>query len=104
MVDIEHRPCVGNGRGTLQGAMVALVAERACETLLGAEGTPHVVTSIDLRYLSSMRVGPVRTTARVLRRHADGAQLWVEVRDLGTGHLMTNVVADAEPIDTFRIP
>ena len=28
VVDIEHRPSVGNGRGTLQGGMVALVAER----------------------------------------------------------------------------
>lgn len=104
VVDIEHRPSLGNSRGTLQGAMVALVAERACETLLGEEGTPHVVTSMDLRYLSSMRVGPVRTTARVLRTHRGGAQLWVEVHDLGTGHIMTNVVADAEPLVTFRTP
>ena len=57
VVDIEHRPSIGNSRGTLQGAMVALVAERACETLLAADGAPHVVTSMDLRYLSSMRVG-----------------------------------------------
>jgi acyl-coenzyme A thioesterase PaaI-like protein len=103
VVDIEHRPSVGNSRGTLQGGMVALVAERACETLLAAEGVPHVVTSIDLRYLSSMRVGPVRTTAKLLRAHDALAQLWVEVRDLGTGHLMTHVVADAIPFDTFRV-
>ena len=102
VVDVEHRPSVGNGRGTLQGGMVALVAERACETLLAATDAPHTVTSIDLRYLSSMRVGPVRTTAKVLRAHDALAQLWVEVRDLGTGHLMTHVVADAMPIDTFR--
>jgi acyl-coenzyme A thioesterase PaaI-like protein len=36
VVDIEHRPSVGNGRGTLQGGMVVLVAERACETLVAA--------------------------------------------------------------------
>jgi acyl-coenzyme A thioesterase PaaI-like protein len=103
VVDIEHRASVGNSRGTLQGGMVALVAERACETLLAAEGVPHVVTSIDLRYLSAMRVGPVRTTARILRAHEDLAQLWVEVHDLGTGHLMTHVVADAIPLDAFRV-
>jgi acyl-coenzyme A thioesterase PaaI-like protein len=103
VVDIEHRPSVGNSRGTLQGGMVALVTERACETLLDAEGVPHVVTSIDLRYLSSMRIGPVRTTAKVLRAHDALAQLWVEVRDLGTGHLMTHAVADAIPLDTFRV-
>jgi acyl-coenzyme A thioesterase PaaI-like protein len=103
IVDIEHRPSIGNSRGTLQGGMVALVAERACETLLEAEGVPHVVTSIDLRYLSPMRVGPVRTTATLLRAHGELAQLWVEVRDLGTEHLMTHVVADAIPLDTFRV-
>ncbi len=101
VVDIEHRPSVGNSRGTLQGGMVALVAERACETLLERTGAPHVVTSLDLRYLSSMRVGPVRTTARVLRAHEAGAQLWVEVRDVGDDHLMTHVVADAVPREAF---
>jgi len=103
VVDIEHRASVGNSRGTLQGGMVALVAERACETLLAADGVPHVVTSIDLRYLSSMRVGPVRTSARVLRAHGALAQLWVEVHDLGTGHLMTHAVADAIPLEVFRV-
>ena len=103
VVDIEHRPSVSNGRGTLQGAMVALVAERACETLLEVDGVPHVVTSIDLRYLSSMRVGPIRTTARMLRADHELAQLWVEVHDVGTGHLMTHVMADAIPRDTFRV-
>jgi acyl-coenzyme A thioesterase PaaI-like protein len=103
VVDIEHRPSVGNGRGTLQGGMVALLAERACETLLAAEGEAHVVTSIDLRYLSPMRIGPVRATARILRTHEGLAQLWVELHDLGTSHLMTHVVADAIPLDTFRV-
>jgi acyl-coenzyme A thioesterase PaaI-like protein len=98
VVDIEHRPSVGNGLGTLQGAMVALIVERACETLLAADGARHVVTSIDLRYLSAMRVGPVRAVASTLREHAGGAQLGVEVRDLGTGHLMTHAVADTVTI------
>jgi acyl-coenzyme A thioesterase PaaI-like protein len=64
---------------------------------------PHVVTSIDVRYLSAMRVGPVRTTATLLRAHEGLAQLWVEVHDLGTGHLMTHAVADAIPLEVFRV-
>jgi acyl-coenzyme A thioesterase PaaI-like protein len=103
VVEIEHRASIGNGFGTLQGGIVALVAERACETLLAAEATPHVVTSIDLRYLSAMRMGPVRGTARILRAHEGLAQLWVEITDVGTGHLMTHVVADAIPIEAFRV-
>lgn len=103
IVDIEHRASVGNGRGTLQGGMVALVAERASESLLESNGVPHVVTSIDIRYLASMRVGPVRTSARILRADHALAQLWVEVHDVGTGHLMTHVVADAIPRDAFRV-
>ncbi len=38
VVEIEHDPSVGNGRGTLQGGMVALVAERACETCSPTRG------------------------------------------------------------------
>ena len=105
VVEIEHRPSVGNGRGTLQGGMVALVAERACETLLAADGggarRHQHRPAVPRRRCAS---GRSATTARILRADHEGlAQLWVELHDLGTGHLMTHVVADAIPLEAFRV-
>ncbi len=111
-VDVRHREPTPGGltlpshRDPPFSPVLALdvpIEDRVGITLLEADGVPHVVTNIDLRYLASMRVGPIRTTARILRADDALAQLWVEVRDLGTGRLMTHVVADAIPRDAFRV-
>ena len=99
IVDIDLRPDVSNG-STLQGGMVALLAERACETALTDTKGPHVVTGLDLRYLAGSRTGPIRAEARVLRSDATGAQLWVEVRD-ADNRLLVHVVAVAVPLASF---
>jgi acyl-coenzyme A thioesterase PaaI-like protein len=44
---------------------------------------PHLVTGLDVRYLSSPRVGPARATAQVLRGDPTDAHCWVEVVDAG---------------------
>ncbi len=112
---IEHRIHVSNHRGTVQGGMIALLAERACESLLSGlsgpgdrradeqsadeQGGPaQVVTGMDLRYLAGLKVGPVRATATALRTDEAGAHLWVEVRDVGAAdRLMVHAVATARP-------
>jgi acyl-coenzyme A thioesterase PaaI-like protein len=97
VVEIEVRPEVCNPAGTLQGAMVALVAEAAAEDLVGAmAGHPVVVTELDIRYLAQANVGPVRTQCRLLGTRPDDP---VEVRlvDTGTGRLSTLVYARALP-------
>jgi acyl-coenzyme A thioesterase PaaI-like protein len=67
VVQVEVTPALRNPVGTLQGAMVALLAEAAAEELLAARtGTPVVITDLDLRYLAQAPIGPVRATARAL--------------------------------------
>jgi acyl-coenzyme A thioesterase PaaI-like protein len=97
VVEMAVRPEVCNPAGTLQGAMVALVAESAAEDLATAlAGQPVVVTELDIRYLAQAKVGPVRTESRLLGKSPHDP---VEVRltDVGTGRLSTLVYARAIP-------
>ena len=66
-VQMEVTPDLRNPAGTLQGAMVALVAEAAAEELASARfDIPAVVIDLDLRYLAQTGAGPVRTRCRSL--------------------------------------
>ena len=97
VVEIAVRPEVCNPAGTLQGAMVALVAEAAAEDLVRARaGAPMVVTELDIRYLARTGEGPVRTQCRWLGSSPEDP---VEVRltDTATGGLSTLVYARAVP-------
>lgn len=98
VVEIAVRPEVCNPAGTLQGAMVALVAEAAAEDLAtSAAGRPMVVAEIDIRYLAQAKVGPVRTRARLLGRDpADPVE--VRLIDEASGRLTTLVYARARPV------
>jgi acyl-coenzyme A thioesterase PaaI-like protein len=98
VVEIAVRPEVCNPAGTLQGAMVALVAESAAEDLIGSwAGEPVVVAELDIRYLAQAKVGPVRTQSRLLGNRPDQP---VEVRltDTATGRLTTLAYARAVPV------
>lgn len=100
VVEMAVRPEVCNPAGTLQGAMVALVAESAAEDLVGTRaGAPVVVTELDIRYLARAEVGPVRTESRAL---GGGTYDPVEVRlvDASTGRITTLVYARAAPVPT----
>lgn len=80
-VEVSLLPHVSNGT-TIQGGIVALLVERSCESALGDDGA-HVVTGLDLRFLSGLRVGPARAVARPLRSDEQGSHLWVDVVDAG---------------------
>ena len=95
VVEMDVAPNVRNPAGTLQGAMVALLAESAAEELVTHRtGVPVVVTDLDIRYLAQAPVGPVRTSCRVL---GDGAAAAVEVTmvDTSVGRVTTVVHARA---------
>jgi len=83
-VEIAPAPHVINGIGTLHGGVLALLTERAVESAF-TDDDPHVVTGLDVRYLSSPRVGPARAVANVLRGDPTDAHCWVEVVDTGDG-------------------
>lgn len=74
VAEIARREDLLNPADTLQGGLVALVAEEAACSL-----HEHAVpTALDVRYLSAIRVGPARATAADL-----GSVTRVEVRDAG---------------------
>ena len=71
------------GSGTLQGGIVALVAEVAAQSLTGT-----AVLDLDVRYLNAVRVGPGRAVAVPL-----GADLVrIEVRDGGSDDRLAALV------------
>jgi acyl-coenzyme A thioesterase PaaI-like protein len=87
VLTLPRRDHVSNGRGTVQGGIVSLLIERACESALGDAGDPlgstHVVTGLDVRYLGAVRDGPARAEATALRDDDGGGHLWVTVVDAG---------------------
>jgi len=92
-LELEVTPELRNPAGTLQGAMVALLAEAAAEDLVAARfESPVVVTDLDLRYLRQAPVGPVRTKSRLLGSGPD-APVQVELVDSSTGKITTLVYA-----------
>jgi acyl-coenzyme A thioesterase PaaI-like protein len=95
IVQVEVTPDLRNPAGTLQGAMVALLAEAAAEDLVATRfGSAFVVTDLDLRYLRKAEVGPVRTRSRLLGTGPD-APVQIELIDTSTGEITTLVYARA---------
>lgn len=93
VVQVEVTSGLRNPAGTLQGAMVALVAEAAAEDLLATRfESPVVVTDLDLRYLRKAQVGPVRTRSRLLGT-GPNAPVQVELIDTSTDQITTLVYA-----------
>ncbi len=95
VVQVEVTPELRNPAGTLQGAMVALLAEAATEDLVSTRfESPVVVTDLDIRYLARAQNGPVRTRSILLGTGPD-APVQVELIDTSTGTLTTLVYARA---------
>ncbi|MEY2569932.1 MAG: hypothetical protein QOE63_282 [Acidimicrobiaceae bacterium] len=95
IVQVDVTPDLRNPAGTLQGAMVALLAEAAAEDLVATRfESPVVVTELDIRYLGQAQVGPVRTRSRLLGTGPD-APVQVELIDLSTDKVTTLVYARA---------
>ena len=87
-----------NPAGTLQGAMVALLAEAAAEDLVSTRfETPCVVTELDLRYLAQAQVGPVRSRCRLLGTGPD-SPVEVELVDTSVDRVTTLVYARASAV------
>jgi acyl-coenzyme A thioesterase PaaI-like protein len=98
IVQVDVTPELRNPAGTLQGAMVALVAEAGAEDLVATRfESPVVVVDLDIRYLAQAPVGPVRTRSRLLGAGPD-APVLVELIDVSTDRLTTVVYARAVPV------
>jgi acyl-coenzyme A thioesterase PaaI-like protein len=97
-VEMAVTPELRNPAGTLQGAMVALLAEAAAEDLVSTRfQTSSVVTELDLRYLAQARVGPVRSKCRLLGSSPD-SPVEVELFDTSEDRITTLVYARATAV------
>jgi acyl-coenzyme A thioesterase PaaI-like protein len=92
-LEMQIRPDLRNPAGTLQGAMVALLAEAAAEEMASSRfDIPAVVNELDLRYLAQTGAGPVRSKCRLLEESPD-APIEVELFDTSSDRLTTLVYA-----------
>ena len=92
-LEMQVTPELRNPAGTLQGAMVALLAEAAAEEMASSRfDIPAVVTELDLRYLAQTGAGPVRSRCRLLGEGPD-APIEVELFDISSERLTTLVYA-----------
>ncbi len=98
VVQVQVTPELRNPAGTLQGAMVALVAEAAAEELASARfNIAAVVTDLDLRYLAQTGAGPVRTRCCLLGDGPD-SPIQVELFDTSSDRLTTLAYARAATV------
>ena len=92
-LEMPVTPGLRNPVGTLQGAMVALLAEAAAEDLVSTRfDLTAVVTELDLRYLAQTGAGPVQSRCRLLGEGPD-APIEVELFDTSSDRLTTLVYA-----------
>jgi uncharacterized protein (TIGR00369 family) len=91
VLDVPVTDWARNSMGAMQGGVVATIAEAAAETALrAASGEPLVATDLHLTYLGFGRVGPVTSSAEVLRTAPGFGIAHVELSDRGAEHrLMT---------------
>lgn len=99
IVQVEITSDLRNPAGTLQGAMVALVAESAAEDLMATRfRSPVVVTDLDLRYLRRTEEGPVVTRTRLLDDGIDAA-IQIELIDTSIDQITTLVFARVTTVE-----
>jgi len=98
VAEISLGPDRLNGTESLQGGLVALLAETAAQRVATATlGAPAVLDALEVHYVAAARVGPFRTRTRVLGPDA----LEVEVRDPGRDDRIVAVaVARTRPAPT----
>jgi acyl-coenzyme A thioesterase PaaI-like protein len=88
VVEADRHPRILNWVQTVQGGAVALLAEEAALSLVGAP----VPTELEVRYLRTVRVGPMRATAQAM-----GAFTRVDVVDVGNDDRLAAVAIARGP-------
>lgn len=85
-IEMEVTPRVVNSSGALQGGLLATLCDMVAGTALlqGDHAYERTATSeLHVSFLEGARRGPVRATARVLRRGRRSAVVRVDVTDRG---------------------
>ncbi len=85
VVEIDRSEFVNNSIGTLQGGVIAMLADVSAATLIGPDAR---TVELHFRFLDQTADGPARATAEVLRTDSAGAAVKVEIVDVSTGRLV----------------
>jgi acyl-coenzyme A thioesterase PaaI-like protein len=84
VVELDNEAELANGHhGTIQGGIMATLVELAAES---AHEAPLVVTSLDIRFLNRVKVGPAQAVARPLVTTDEEVVVGVTVTDQGDGN------------------
>ena len=105
VLEVVLQPDLTNSAGLLQGGAVALLADGAAQSAASAHADRCcTVDDLEIRFLSALRDGPVRSSVELLADDPTGASTWrVELRDTGRGdRLGTVAVARCRPADSDR--
>jgi uncharacterized protein (TIGR00369 family) len=99
VVELTPAPDIANAiHGTVQGGVLAMLAEIAVESAVVGE-EPFVVTDLDIRYLNRAKVGPVQAVAEVIAVGPDQCALRASIRDTGNDdRLVAYVSAVGAPL------
>lgn len=90
VMELDCTPQRANGRGGLQGGLVATLIDVVAGLVALRdlpEGVIPTTTNLAVTYLAGIRSGPARAEARVVRKGKRSVVLQVEVHDMGTGYL-----------------
>jgi uncharacterized protein (TIGR00369 family) len=94
VAEVDRRSDVLNSSDSIQGGVLAFVAEVAAQSLATAHGgRTFVVDDLDIRYLRAARVGPARAEARLLHASGSGVVIEVETRDRGADNRTLSYVS-----------
>jgi uncharacterized protein (TIGR00369 family) len=101
VVELDIADALRNPWGIMHGGVTAslvdVAAERAAASLSGEAVESLETGDVSLHFLAPSRVGPVRATATVVGKRADGAVVIVEVRDVGRDRVAARAVATVRP-------
>jgi uncharacterized protein (TIGR00369 family) len=93
-IDMEVTPRVVNSSGALQGGLLATLCDMVAGTALLGGDSPYersATSELHISFLEGARTGPVRATARILRRGRRTAVVRVDVVDRGAGDALVAV-------------
>jgi len=90
VMELDCTPQRVNGRGGLQGGLVATLIDVVAGLVAlrdVPEGSVPTTTNLAVTYLAGIRTGPARAEARVARRGKRSVVVQVDVNDVATGGL-----------------
>ena len=85
LVEVDRAGFVANSIGTLQGGVVALLADVSAAATVGPDAR---TVDLQFRFLAQTGVGPARATAEIIRSDSDGTVVRVEIIDADNGTLV----------------